>query len=269
MNNKFEGFLLMSDMDGTLLAEDNKVPKRNIEGIYYFVKHGGLFSIATGRSHLSLAARVQSLYVNAPCVVLNGCAIYDYDNTCFFHEAYLTDHVREVVGMLYKKIPEAVPIIFVQSGMFCPVNLKDLDPCFDTATVPLRNANISDIKENWFKVVFIGEHETLKKVREYTQCMKIKDTESVFSGYNMFELLPTGVSKGAGFLKLANSLDIPLSRTAAIGDYYNDMEMLRYAGISATTAQAPDELKEEAKYTVCHCNYGSVGDFIELLDQRL
>ena len=46
---KFDGILICTDLDGTLLRKDKSVSKENIEAIEYFKKEGGLFTFVTGR----------------------------------------------------------------------------------------------------------------------------------------------------------------------------------------------------------------------------
>ena len=51
----------------------------------------------------------------------------------------------------------------------------------------------------------------------------------------------------------------------AAGDYYNDVEMLRLADVSAVPCDSPDEVKELAKHITCKCDDGAVADFIDYL----
>ena len=45
----FEGIMLISDMDGTLLNKDGQISEKNIEAIQEFISLGGKFTVATGR----------------------------------------------------------------------------------------------------------------------------------------------------------------------------------------------------------------------------
>ena len=63
--------------------------------------------------------------------------------------------------------------------------------------------------------------------------------------------------------KLAELLGVEKEKTAAIGDYYNDWEMLKAVGFPACCGQAPDDMKAMSKLVTCHCNYGAVADLIE------
>ena len=72
-------------------------------------------------------------------------------------------------------------------------------------------------------------------------------------------------NKGVAVLKLAEMLGVDKSKTAAIGDYYNDYEMLKAVGLPACCGQAPKGMKRIAKLVTCHCNLGAVADLIEYI----
>jgi len=61
---------------------------------------------------------------------------------------------------------------------------------------------------------------------------------------------------------------IEKENTAAIGDYFNDYEMLRQVGLPACCGQAPKGMKDIAKLVTCHCNDGAVADLIEYIIQN-
>ena len=81
---KFDGVLLASDFDNTLLYTEDALrtggpvpplPERNREALDYFIREGGAFSIATGRALAAFARYADMVPMNAPGVVCNGAAI--------------------------------------------------------------------------------------------------------------------------------------------------------------------------------------------------
>ena len=82
------------------------------------------------------------------------------------------------------------------------------------------------------------------------------------------EVVNKGVNKGVAVLKLASLINIDIKNTAAIGDYYNDVDMLKAVTHPAACGQAPDEIKALAEYVACHCNKGAVADFINYLEKN-
>lgn len=266
--DKFKGLLLFSDMDGTLFDNKNIIPQRNIDGIRYFVGEGGLFSVATGRSHYSLAHYVDVLEINAPCVALNGCCIYDYQKQAFLYTNFLNEPAKKATDTISKKFSDVNIVLFVEGGMVARRDPDKLAPCFDPQHVPSRVEAPKSVSEPWFKVVFVGEINLLEELKTELEQMELEGTEIVFTGADMLELLPSGISKAAGMLRVAAGAGIPKESICAIGDYFNDLEMLQNAGIGAAVHGAPKELEQAASFTVCNCNMGSVGHFIEILDEK-
>jgi 5-amino-6-(5-phospho-D-ribitylamino)uracil phosphatase len=72
----------------------------------------------------------------------------------------------------------------------------------------------------------------------------------VRSDEHAVELLAPGTHKGSALECLAARFGIPMSRVAAVGDGWNDLEMLQAAGLSAAMASAPDEVQSAATMVV-------------------
>src|SRR5699024_8162902 len=92
---KFDGLLLASDFDDTLYDLTFHIPERNLEAIRYFTHHGGLFTVSTGRAHRTFAPYAPMVPMNAPAVLSNGAAIYDFQR----------DRLVEQTS-LYQRAPE-------------------------------------------------------------------------------------------------------------------------------------------------------------------
>ena len=69
-------------------------------------------------------------------------------------------------------------------------------------------------------------------------------------------------------MRLADILGIDKENIGAIGDYYNDVPMLKTVSHPACCGQAPSDIKKLAEYVTCHCNKGAVADFINYLEDK-
>ena len=78
-------------------------------------------------------------------------------------------------------------------------------------------------------------------------------------------MLNERVHKGTGVMKIAELYGIERSHIAAIGDYFNDYDMLKTVGLPACCGQAPKAMHEIAKFHACHCNKGAVADLLEYI----
>jgi len=87
----------------------------------------------------------------------------------------------------------------------------------------------------------------------------------VYSGV-AYHILDSDVDKGAGLRQICKIGDIDLDSVVAVGDNYNDIEMLEAAGYGIAVANAPDELKEIADFV---CSKESGKGFVEAVNHVL
>ena len=76
---RFDGVMILTDMDGTLLNSQRQLSRGNQEAARYFMEQGGLFSVATGRAKRAMEYFMPELAINAPAVLFNGSVVYDFE----------------------------------------------------------------------------------------------------------------------------------------------------------------------------------------------
>ena len=96
----FSGCLICTDLDDTLLTTDKKISAKNKEAIEYFKSEGGLFTFATGRVVQSVNHYIDIIKPNAPIIMYNGCAIYDWEKEKLIHKAILDDDAVDIVRFI-------------------------------------------------------------------------------------------------------------------------------------------------------------------------
>ena len=91
---KFDGVLLVSDFDDTLYSGQNQVAPRNLQALDYFIAQGGRFTVATGRAHRTFAPYAHLVSLNAPAVLSNGSALYDFQSEEMVLQTFLSPSMR-------------------------------------------------------------------------------------------------------------------------------------------------------------------------------
>ncbi|MDL2324470.1 HAD hydrolase family protein, partial [Ruminococcaceae bacterium OttesenSCG-928-A16] len=124
------------------------------------------------------------------------------------------------------------------------------------------------LPEDWNKVMFAGPADLLEQVEYFVSKRKYPGVYFVATAANYFEMLPQNVTKGTAMLKVCELLDVPPENTFAIGDYYNDIDMLRASGHAVAMENAPKEIKMLADTTTGSCNESGVGQFLFTLIQK-
>lgn len=71
---RFDGILICTDLDGTLLNSDRRISKENLEAIEYFKQEGGIFTFVTGRMPFFVSDMYEAVQPNAPFGCVNGGA---------------------------------------------------------------------------------------------------------------------------------------------------------------------------------------------------
>lgn len=273
MNSKkdFSDWLIASDIDGTLNNKLRKLPRRNKEAIERFVSNGGKFTLASGRNPQSMEKHFRNLPISGtPAVVINGAGLYDFEKNEMIYFSSISDEGMQHAVECAKRFPLVDCLIVAKETIYITGNGwfgKWFVAVDDLKHEHIRN--IEDVpRDNWGKVVFSGLPHHIKKIKKYFVSLNSPELTLMSSSVASFELLATNTHKGTAVLKLAEILGIEKSHTAAIGDYFNDFDMLKTVGVPACCGQAPKELKEVSEFVACHCNKGAVADFIEYFEKK-
>ncbi len=269
----FDGIVLLSDIDGTLATYDRKILPVNQEAIRYFTENGGRFGVATGRTARSAQRMISQIAVNCPCLVVNGGGIYDPVEDKMLFSCYLDHEASFVFDRVVKEVP-GVGVEINNNGVlqcvkYSPRSYEHVMYELGEFTQYTMDDIPSDSK--WFKALFTGTPEEIDKVEKL--CSELIDERAPYyvvrSEPTLFELLPKEAKKGTALIRLANLLQVPIENMYAIGDYYNDLDLLTAAGFSAAVAGAPKEVLAVTDYVTCSCEEGAVADFISLIEQKL
>ena len=270
----FSDCLFGCDIDGTLLA-NGVINPHNIEKIEYFISEGGHFSLSTGRTVGAVSPVLERIKNISPSVVANGCMIYDFQNKKVLDELFIAKaDYRVAKAVLDTGLPVGIE---AHSGADILTIRETEETKIHQEYERLKSRNVSFVEaENykWNKVVYLFDDlEVLQKVKKLISALgagsAFSDTSAVIAGKkrNYYEQFPAGVSKAGGLLKLAKILNIKKGGIFAMGDYYNDLEMIKCADISAVPKDTPDDIKAFADYRACSCEDGAVADFIDYLTE--
>ena len=125
--------------------------------------------------------------------------------------------------------------------------------------------------ETIHKIVFRDEADKLVLVREALEPVFSEHFTFVTSSPRFLELNAKGCSKAVGvdYLRRAYSTDKNKATIIAVGDYENDIEMLKAADIAACPENAMENVKSISKIQLCHHDSGAIANLINVLDNQL
>lgn len=262
-------WLLASDIDGTINDKGRRLVQRNYDAVQKYInEYGGNFTLASGRSPYSMRKHFKRLDIpDGKAIVINGAGIYDFAQEEMIWSSPLNEHCIDMVRKTAKKYPTMSFQVISDKYVYIFRPTVSSRILAINAKLPIKYFYSFDAipKENWLKVIFTGIPPALKLVNKYILSMSNTTENLMFSSAWSYEIVNEDTNKGKAVLKLAELLGVDKENTAAIGDYFNDYEMLKTVGFPACCGQAPKEMKKISKLVTCHCNHGAVADLIEYM----
>ena len=270
MTNRLNEILVVSDVDGTLLQAGFGIPRNNIDTIERFSALGGNFTFASGRGITSAGKYTDIISLSAPAILVNGGIIYDYAKRKILYESTLDPSVR----IILKEIMEVFPYIGVE--VLSRENIAAIrmnneihnHTAVEHLAVTLTGTDT--VGDGWNKVLFADTPENIGLLKNYVEKQRKRDSRYgkfafVQTSNIYYELIPPRTNKATGLVRLAEYMGIKMENTIAIGDFYNDLELLNAAGLSVVVDDAPADIKKHADMVVAPCLAGGVAELLNSL----
>ncbi len=243
--NKFKGILFCTDLDGTLLKTDKTISRENIEAIEYFKSQGGKFTFITGRMPYFSRQMYNAIKPNAPIGCGNGCAVYDYQTEKYLWRMEMPFCSLDIVDSVLREIPEmGVQVNTFERVLFCSDN-EAMEIFRNITSMPKLLCSHKEISEPFSKIVFGDlDNENIEKLKKIVENDPLsKDFDFVRSEKFLYDILQKGIDKGTALLKIAEILGIQKEKTVAIGDFNNDIGMIKKAKVGIAVSNASKDTK--------------------------
>lgn len=263
--------LIASDMDGTLLNSDHKIPKENIELIKFAQKNGIQFVVATGRAYYEALPALNDESIKCDVISFNGGIIYDKNGNIInitpmkLKDLYYTIEILkslEISYQLYTK--NTIYTNSIETDITAYIDLiraNGEEPNEQHLRQEARNrlalgyiTEVDNIElylnqENNPAIKVIGISNDLEKLKHATELLSGNDNISVTSsGANNVEIMDKKATKGEALKIVADIHDINLKNAIAIGDNLNDQAMLDIVEYSIAMKNGNKELQKTSKF---------------------
>ena len=116
MEKSLSHYLIVTDIDDTLLPHDGEIPKRNLEAIHRFQQKGGKFTFATGRSHYHCAELYKTLGINVPSAQNNGAYIYDCTTKTVMERTFVPRTANSYIKEACKVFPDMAVAVSMEDA---------------------------------------------------------------------------------------------------------------------------------------------------------
>lgn len=262
--------LLALDLDGTLLNSRGEIPDENRRAIHEAEVNGVLVTLATGRRFRDARPVGLALEMNAPLITHNG-ALIKYGDTLEPVAAELL--TPETAGEILRigKLFGGDALVSVDpngKGVLLYDNISPGNTVLDSYLTWARRLHGKDgeasvvhvdelesaLKDNQtIHISFSGTCSAMEKLKkvlaaELGELATVLATVYPATDFTLLDILPPGASKGSGLQKLAAVHGLLPEHVMCIGDNFNDLEMLDFAGTPVVMGNALPELLERPEF---------------------
>lgn len=255
-SKRYEGCLICTDMDGTLLTTDKRLSEENAEAIRYFQEQGGLFTVATGR-YWDFVNDYKDVFVPNTCVIsLNGCAISEYGTERIVHCTTMDKSCFDDAQMIFESCPQLTMLLVNTTNGFEAVKPSNLERLNE---IEISKRNVI------YKMTYmcLPGHTLDEHTREFFARFS-KDRyncEQSWPGGMEYYPLEGGKHNAVMWLKRHTNSD----KLVCVGDFENDIGMLRAADTGVAVSNALDSVKAAADYVTVSNDESAIARVIEKL----
>ena len=263
MNNIKNIKLIATDLDGTLLNSSSEISSYNKKILQYLMDNGIEIILSTGRPFNSMKRYKDILSNNNYSIVFNGAVIADNNGDFIYNKPIDKDTAISIIN-IYNKYKNNDIYLHVYSGNQYIVSEEDFyfKRYIEKENITDTLIGLNNVKDfNFSKMLFIGERDILEEIQDTIKNSINVDTS--FSHTNFLEILANGINKGSALKWLIDKKDIKRENIIAFGDNYNDINMIKFAGIGVAVNNAEDEVKKNADYICLSNDEDGVGKFLE------
>lgn len=241
--NKFK--LIALDVDGTLLNDDHNLSHEVIQAVQEVNKAGSDIVLCTGRGPTGAIPVLYELGLQGTLIVHNGAAIIESES-------------KEIVREFPMEQAELWP--FIQYCRRHSIHF-DLSNAFDMMleSIPEKARNMYDlhrvepqivrlddgVRDDILKFTIFGSKEEIDQVEHDWHTIQ-SSLQPIRSGDLFMDVQHPAVSKGQALQSLAKYRGIEAKDILAIGNYFNDISMLKFAGLGVAVDNSPEKVKDAA-----------------------
>jgi Cof subfamily protein (haloacid dehalogenase superfamily) len=247
--------LIGIDVDGTLLNSRGQLPDENLEAITEAASRGIHIAVVTGRSYFFALPAVAALPDPLTLIVHNGAIARRRSGETLMRRLMprrlaldvldVTRAWRESAVVIFDR-PLARQMVYDRMNWDHPNRARFRDR---NREIIEQVASLEDaITEDPVQVAYNGSVDAMRQViahlesHDEARSLSILLTEYAHRDFSLVDVFAGGTTKATGLAEMASLLGVDRREVMAVGDNYNDREMLRWAGIGVIMGNASQEL---------------------------
>ena len=263
--------LIISDIDGTILDNQHQVDPELKDIIPLLNREQIPFVLASARSPLGMEPIARELGLgDNPLACYNGALVIKGDPQAYetiIEHPLDKKEIRTFLELVKAEFPSVSINLYsgkdwiadrLDKWVQIEAAITGEQPVIQNILLPVLDALIPI-----HKLLLIDEAPVIQKLHDYLQTLDFSKTAFYLSKDNYMEVTAKHVSKEQALYELAQHYQVPLEEVMTVGDNFNDLPMLRLAGLGVAMDNAPEAVKNEAKAVTKSNNEHGVAEAIK------
>jgi Cof subfamily protein (haloacid dehalogenase superfamily) len=241
-----------TDLDRTLLQNNEKLSEINLRALYDLKSAGFITVIATGRNLYSCRKVISPELPFDYLIFASGCGVIEQKSGKIIYRKKLEkveiEQAVEVLMlhqadfMIHQEIPDNHFFQFYQNG-FKNEDFHNRIELYKDYASPWQGV-VPETASQILAVIPAAELEKYNQLKQELDFVKVIRTTSPLDHTTVWlEIFPADVSKGHTLEWLCKKLQISRDNSCSLGNDYNDIDMLNWTRYSYLVDNAPAELK--------------------------
>lgn len=242
---------IATDMDGTLLDSQKKLPEELADVVHALKALGVRFIIASGRQAATLRRDLGELAQDMILFAENGTVVMEGNERLFVSPMEKADVRRVLEKTRALEGAHAVlcrPDVAIIEESAPEVFRRNVKMYYESTQIVPDLLAVCDEFDDVCKIAFYDEGDAEHHEYPVLRSLFGESLSVILSGYSWVDLMRPGVHKGSAMQKLQKLKGVLPEACMAFGDYLNDKEMLEAVGESYAMENGLDEVKAVCKY---------------------
>ena len=263
--------LIISDIDGTILDDQHQVDSELKDMIPLLSREKIPFVLASARSPLGMEPIARELKLgDNPLACYNGALVIKGDPQAYetiIEHPLDKEEIRTFLELVKAEFPSVSINLYsgkdwiadrLDKWVQIEAAITGERPMIQNELIPVLNAQMPV-----HKLLLIDQAPVIQKLYGYLQTLEFPKTAFYLSKDNYMEVTAKHVSKEQALYEIAQHYQVPLEQVMTIGDNFNDLPMLRLAGLGVAMGNAPETVKTEANAVTKSNNEHGVAEAIK------
>ncbi|MFD0678164.1 MULTISPECIES: Cof-type HAD-IIB family hydrolase [unclassified Paenibacillus] len=251
--------MIALDVDGTLLNDNYEITDITKQALQQAHASGIRIVLCTGRGPGNAVPILEQLGLEGVLITHNGAATIQTPGCILLHESgFSLTEIEPVIRYCRdKQVHFDVNTAF---DMYVDKIGATEESMYEKYMLqPQRVSDVTLLNHSLVKFTIFGALELMDDVENDLRLMEMpKGLQYIRSGDYFIDVMSLEASKGKALEKLAQQWNIPREEIIAMGNYYNDIEMLEYAGLGIAMENSPDAVKAAANLVTLSNNDNGV-----------